>query len=182
MLDKLIDLLRQFGRFFKFWLIYDPWEGGVILRLGKVDRKAKPGLNWIIPGNIEMGTSTNVMVHTLMVGPQSLLTKDGQQVVITTVITCEVEDSELFITKVNGGMSALDDAATGVVSALIMEHTLAELKSMNINNELTKDVRRLAKKWGVGVSQVQLSDFATMRSVRLLTSIAHSYPDRKELV
>jgi regulator of protease activity HflC (stomatin/prohibitin superfamily) len=115
-----------------------------------------------------------------VVGPQSLVTKDGKPVVITTVITCTVEDVEPFLLQVNGGMTALDDAATGVVSRLVMGNTWDQLLAMDIANELTKDVRRFAKPWGVGISRVQLSDFMQMRSLRLLMSQNHIYPDRKE--
>lgn len=180
MLDKLIDLIKQFGRFFQFWVIYDPWESGIILRLGKFNRMGLPGWNWIIPFMVEFGTSTNIMVHTLVIGPQSLMTKDGKQVVITTVITATVEDAKEFILKVNGGMAALDDSAPGVVSKLIMGRTLDELRAMDIANELTKDIRRFAKPWGVSVTRVQLSDFTVMRSIRLLQSVAQTYPERKE--
>ena len=158
----------------------DPYEGSIILRLGKFRKKAKVGFNWIAPFVIDRVLGCNIATHTLVVGPQSLMTKDGKQIVITTVITCTVEDSAPFILEINGGMTALDDAATGVVSRLIMGHTLEELLAMDIANELTKDVRRFAKPWGVGISRVQLSDFTVMRSIRLLQSMAHSYPERKE--
>ena len=180
MFDKLIDLIKQFGRFFVFWYVMDPYEGGVILRMGKYHRMSKVGWNWLLPFIIERQLGCNIATHTLVVGPQSLMTKDGKQIVITTVITCTVEDPKEFILEINGGMTALDDAATGVVSRLIMEHTLEEILAMDISNELTKDVRRFAKPWGVGISRVQLSDFTVMRSIRLLQSMQHSYPERKE--
>ncbi len=180
MFDKLVDLLKQFGRFFVFWYVMDPYEGGVILRLGKFHRMAKVGWNWLLPFVIEREIGCTTATTTLLVGPQSLMTKDGKQIVISTVITATVEEPKLFILEINGGMSALDDAATGVVSRLVMEHSLEDLLKMDIANELTKDVRRFAKPWGVGISRVQLSDFTVMRSIRLLQSMAHSYPERKE--
>ena len=178
--DKLVELLRSFGRLFVFWYIVDPYERGLVLRLGKFHRMAKSGLNWIWPFVIERVLTANVAVHTLVVGPQSLMTKDGKQVVITTVITCTVEEARAFILEINGGMTALDDAATGVVSKLVMGNNLEDLLKMDISNELSKDVRRFAKPWGVGITRVQLSDFTTMRSLRLLQSMSHSYPERKE--
>jgi regulator of protease activity HflC (stomatin/prohibitin superfamily) len=180
MFDKLIDLLKQFGRFFVFWYVMDPYEGSIILRMGKFHKKAKVGLNWILPFVVDRVLGCNIATHTLVVGPQSLMTKDGKAIVITTVITCTVEDSQPFILEINGGMTALDDAATGVVSRLIMQHTLQELLAMDMANELTKDVRRFAKPWGVGISRVQISDFSVTRSIRLLQSMSHTYPERKE--
>jgi regulator of protease activity HflC (stomatin/prohibitin superfamily) len=180
MFDRLFDFIKQFGRFFQFWYIMDPYEGGVILRLGKFNRMAKIGWNWIIPFMVERELGCNSATHTLVVGPQSLMTKDAKQVVITTVITCTVEEPKAFILQINGGMTALDDAATGVVSRLVMGNTLEQLLAMDIENKLSIDVRRFAKPWGVGISRVQLSDFTTMRSIRLLQSMNHSYPERKE--
>lgn len=180
MFDKIFDFIKQFARFFVFWYVQDPYNGALIIRLGKVKKRAKAGLNWMLPFLVDMIIECNVATHTLVVGPQSLMTKDGKQIVITTVITCTVEDVEPFLLKINGGMTALDDAATGVVSRLIMDHTLEQLLTMDMANELTKDVRRFAKPWGVGISRVQLSDFTVMKSMRLLMSQNHLYPDRKE--
>ncbi len=180
MFDKLVDLIKQFGRLFVFWYIMDPYEGSIILRLGKFRKKAEIGLNWIFPFLIDRVLGCNIATHTLVVGPQSLMTRDGRAIVITTVITCTVEDSKAFILEINGGMSALDDAATGVVSRLIMEHTWDELLKIDMANELSKDVRRFAKPWGISISRVQLSDFCEMMSFRLLQSMSHTYPERKE--
>jgi len=178
--DRIFDFIKQFGRFFQFWYVMDPYEGGLFLRLGKYHRMAKVGWNWMWPFLIERELGCNVAVHTLVVGPQSLMTKDGKQIVITTVITCTVEEPKAFILEINGGVQALDDAATGVVSKLIMDKTMDELLKMDMANELTKDIRRFAKPWGIGISRVQLSDFTVMRSIRLLMTQAHVYPERKE--
>lgn len=180
MFDRLIDLIKQFGRFFVFWYVADPYEGGVILRLGKFHRMVKVGMNWIWPFGYERVLLANCATHTLIIGPQSLMTKDGKQIVLTCVITCTVDEPKQFILEINGGLAALDDAATGVVSKLIMEHTLPDLQAMDISNELTKDVRRFAKAWGIGITRVQLIDFTMTRSIRLLQSIAQTYPERKE--
>jgi regulator of protease activity HflC (stomatin/prohibitin superfamily) len=176
--DKLIDVLKQFGRAFVFWYICDPYEGGVILRLGKYHRMIENGWNWMWPGYIERALTANIAVHTLIVGPQSLYTKDGKQIVIKTVVTCTVEDSKTFLFKVNGGVQALDDAACGVVSELIQSKTLDELRDMDVSNDLTIKIRRFAKGWGMAITRVQIVDFTPMRSIRLLQSVNQSYVER----
>ncbi len=178
MFDKIIDLLKQFGRAFVFWFIVDPYEGGVILRLGNFQRMLKPGWNWMWPGYVERALTANTAVHTLMVGPQSLYTKDGHQIVIKTVLTCTVEDVMTYLFKVNGGVQALDDAACGVVSDLIQSKTLDELRGMDMSNKLSIDIRRFAKTWGIALTRAQIVDFTPMRSIRLLQSINQSYVER----
>lgn len=180
MFDKLIELIRQFGRAFLFWYIVDPYESGVILRLGEYNRMTKVGWNWIWPFYIERAITANVATHTLTVGPQSLKTKDGHQLVISTVITCVVDDAKKFILEINGGVAALDDAAPGAVSELVMSSTLEELEKMRLNLKLTNAIEKLASPWGISVKRVQIVDFSTMRSVRLLQHVTQTYADKKE--
>ena len=89
-----------------------------------------------MPLGIERALTANTAVHTIVVGPQSLMTKDKKAVVITTVISCTVDGAQDFILKINGGVQALEDAATGVISDLVMNKTLKELTTMKLAHEL----------------------------------------------
>jgi len=137
-----------------------------------------------MPLGIERALTANTAVHTIVVGPQSLMTKDKKAVVITTVITtvisCTVDNAQDFILKINDGVQALEDAATGCFSDLVMSKTFEELTTMKLAHELSKAVRAFAKPWGVYVRQVQISDFTPMKSFRLLQSQNHYYPPAKE--
>lgn len=180
MFDRLIELLKQFGRLFLFWDIINPYDGGIVLRLGKFRRNTKPGLNWIWPFLIERVISVRTATQTLVVGPQSLMTTDGKTIVVSVVATCRVSDPKTFIIAIEGGISALDDAATGAVSELIMKHSLDELREMNLNLRLSNAIKKLAEPWGVTVDRVQVQDFTIMRSLRLLQHIQQSYAESKE--
>lgn len=180
MLDKLVDLIKQFGRAFIFWFLVDPYEAGLVLRLGKYHRMLKVGWNWLWPFYIERALTVNVATHTLTVGPQSLMTKDHKQLVITTVITCTISDALKLLFEINGGIAALDDAAPGAVSELVMSSTLEELEKMRLNTRLTNEIKKLAEPWGIAVKRVQIVDFSPMRSLRLLQHVTQSYADRKE--
>lgn len=180
MFDKLVDLLKSFGRAFIFWYIVDPYERGIVLRLGVFHRMARAGWNWLWPMYIERVLTANVATHTLTVGPQSLKTKDHKQLVITTVITCTIADAKKFILEINGGVAALDDAAPGAVAELVMGSTMEELEKMRLGLKLTNSIIKLAEPWGIAVARVQVVDFSPMRSVRLLQHVTQSYADRKE--
>lgn len=180
MFDRLVELIKSFGRAFIFWYVVDPYEAGIILRLGKFHRMSKEGFNWTWPLYLERVLTANVATHTLTVGPQSLKTKDGKSLVITTVITCTVKDVKKFILEINGGVTALDDAAPGAVSDLIMANTLEDLEKMRLQTRLTNAIRELAEPWGIAVRRVQIVDFSPMRSIRLLQHVTQTYADRKE--
>lgn len=180
MFEKLVDLLKQFWRFFVFVDILPQWEGGVVLRFGRYHRDAKPGPNWIWPFLIETVISTSVVAETMVTAPQSLLTSDGKAVVISTVITFIKTDAKTFLLTIQGGDRVIEDASYGVISDIVMKNTLESLVSIDLANELTIKVRRFARKYGVEVQRVQIADFSTTRSLRLMQSVTNSYSNSKE--
>ncbi len=180
MFDKLVDLIKQFWRFFVFIDVLPEWEAGVVMRLGRYHRDAKPGVNYIWPFMIEKVNSTSVVAETMVTAPQSLLTRDGKAIVISTVITFTKTDAKIFLLTINGGDRVIEDASYGVISDVVMKNDLATLVSMDLVNELTIKVRRFAKKYGVQIERVQIADFSTTKSLRLMQSVTNAYAEKKE--
>jgi regulator of protease activity HflC (stomatin/prohibitin superfamily) len=171
MFDKLVDLLVSCIRLFMFWAVVDQYSRGVILRLGKFHRKAEPGFHWVRPFNIESVLQTNVVANTLEIGSQSLTTKDDVQVVITAVITYAISDVQIFLLDVEGGQQAVEDSAYGPIANVVMNHTYAELKAMDLPDKLLKLVRKPAKKYAVDVQQVSVKNFTKAKSLRLIQGV-----------
>jgi regulator of protease activity HflC (stomatin/prohibitin superfamily) len=169
MFDKLIDLIITFAKLFQFWRVLSPYQAGVRIRLGKYHSTLGPGWHWFAPFNIDSLIEDSVVTETIEIRPQSLTTKDGKQIVLSSVVTCHIEDVKTFLLDVEGRNAALKDATCGVISDFIMKRTWAELNDIqDIGNELAKAVRRKAKMYGVNVHTVQLADFTITRSFRLI--------------
>lgn len=163
-----------------FFALVRQYEGGVVLRLGKFHRMAHPGFCWIWPLMIEEVITTSVVVETMIVGPQSLKTKDGQLVVISTVITFEITDPKIFLLEIQGASRVIEDSTYGVVSEWVSLHTWEELLDPDLGGKLSRAVRALAKKYGVNIIRVQIADFTKSRSLRLMQSVTQSYAPTKE--
>lgn len=169
MFDKLVDLLIQFIKLFQFWEVLEPYQGGVRLRLGKFHTVLGPGLSWMIPLGVDKALTENVVTETLHIRPQSLTTRDGKQIVVSSIVTFHVDDIKVFLLEVEGRNDIIKDASCGVVSEFVMKHTWRELNDFaDVGNELAKAVRRKAKAYGVNIHSVQLADFTETRSFRLI--------------
>ncbi len=156
---------------FQFWVVLPPYRGGVRLRLGKPNKVLKCGFHWMLPFNIDTVVWDNVVTETMRLKPQTLTTKDGRTIVVSSVVTFFVEDIKVFLLEVENRNSAIEDSAYGSQSTFFMKKTWAELMSMDdIGNEVTKVVRRQAKKYGANIVSVQLVDFAVCKSYRLITT------------
>lgn len=180
MFDRLIELVIQFIELFRFFQVVKTYQGGVILRLGKFKRNAKVGFNWLLPFYIDEVIHCNVVTETMLVGPQSLTTRDGKQVVVSTVITFKVEDPKIFLLEIEGANRVIEDSTFGEVSDWVTSRTWGQLVEADVANELSKKMRRRAKVFGVEIQRVQIVDLTTSRSIRLLQSISTSYAPNKE--
>ena len=128
------------------------------------------------PFRVEECLSTNVVPETMLVDPQSLTTKDGVSLVISTVVTFAIDDVKVFLLEIEGAGQVIEDATYGIVAHMIMERTWAELAEIDLANELSKTVRRAAKRYGVQIVQVQIADFTRSRSLRLVLGHANKFP------
>jgi regulator of protease activity HflC (stomatin/prohibitin superfamily) len=176
MFDKLVDLFISSLRLFQFFTVVPAYGGGVILRLGRYHRPAAAGFHWMWPFRVEECLSTNVVPETMLVGPQSLTTRDGVSLVISTVVTFAIDDVKVFLLEIEGAGQVIEDATYGIVAHMIMERTWAELAEIDLANELGKTVRRAAKRYGVQIVQVQIADFTRSRSLRLVLGYANKFP------
>lgn len=171
MFDKLVDLLVQFIHLFFIATVVQQYAGGVILRFGKFHRIVEPGFHWMWPFRIEEALTINVVPETMPVGPQSLTTKDGVSVIISTVTTFRIVDVKTFLLEIEGAGQVIEDAVYGIVAAFVMERTWAELQAIELANELSKIVRRKAKVYGVEIITVQIADWTRSRSLRLMQQV-----------
>jgi regulator of protease activity HflC (stomatin/prohibitin superfamily) len=169
-IDRIVDLLIQCIRLLQFFTVIADYERGVILRLGRFNRLANPGFHWMCPLNVETLLYTSAVPETMNVGPQSLTTKDGASVIVGGVVTFSIEDAHKFLLEIEGGNQVIEDSTYGIVSRFVMDRTWAELGQIDIAGELTKAVRRQAKRYGVNVQTYQISDFTRSRSFRLMAS------------
>jgi regulator of protease activity HflC (stomatin/prohibitin superfamily) len=167
MFDRLIDLISNWlEKIVPFFIVME-YEEAVVLRFGKFHKVAKPGLHFRIPIVDEFMTN-HVVVTTLSLPPQSLYTKDKQNIVVKGVIKYRIADVQTFLLEVYDAQDALSDMTQSIIKNVVMDKSLEECIDTEIDNLLSKKARVEAKKWGVEIQQVTLTDLAPIRSFRLI--------------
>lgn len=171
MFDKLFDFLISILKFFQFLDVVDAYQAGVVLRFGKFHREVGPGLVWLLPFFIDKLVWDNVVIEPLSIGPQSLTTKDGKSVVISPIVYFRIVEPRVFLLDVEGRNVIVKTTTCSVTSLYVRKHTWAELQELDIENDLAILVRRKAKKFGVGIEEIGLEDFAECPSIRLIQPV-----------
>ena len=167
MFDKLVELLTNWWLELKPIVIIRDYEEAVLLRFGKFKQVLKPGLHFKIPMFDEV-IDQHVVVTALSLDAQSLYTKDKQNIVVKGLVKYKIADVKIFLLEVYDAQDAISDMSQSIIKNVIMSMTLEECTDVELDNTLTKKVRVEAKKWGVEVQQVTLTDLAPIRSIRLI--------------
>ena len=167
MFDKLIEIITHWWLQLTPVIIIRDYEEAVLLRFGKFKSVLKPGMHVKIPLFDEV-IDQHVVVTTLSLDAQSLYTLDKQNIVGKGVIKYKISDVKTFLLEVYDAQDALSDMASSIIKNVIMSMTLEECTDQELDNTLTKKVRVEARKWGVEVQQVTLTDLAPIRSYRFI--------------
>jgi regulator of protease activity HflC (stomatin/prohibitin superfamily) len=167
MFDKLIDLLSTWWSYIMPAVIIPSYEEAVLLRNGKFKKVLTPGFHVKLPVFDEV-IQQHVVVTTLSLSPQSLYTKDRQNIVVKGVIKYKIADVKVFLLEVFDAQDALADITQSIIKNIVISLPLEQCIDPDIDNLLTKKVRVEARKWGVDVQQVTLTDIAPIRSFRII--------------
>ena len=167
MFDKLIEILSNWWYQTIPFIIIRDYEEAVLLRFGRFHSVLKPGIHLKLPFFDEV-IDQHVVVTTLSLDAQSLYTKDKQNIVVKGLIKYKIADVKTFLLEVYDAQDALSDMSQSIIKNVIMSMTLEECTDTELDNTLTKKVRVEAKKCGVEVQQVTLTDLAPIRSYRLI--------------
>ena len=84
------------------------------------------------------------------------------------VIIYRIADVQTFLLEVYDAQDALSDMTQSIIKNVVMDKSLEECIDTEIDNLLSKKARVEAKKWGVEIQQVTLTDLAPIRSFRLI--------------
>jgi regulator of protease activity HflC (stomatin/prohibitin superfamily) len=168
MFDKLLDFIIQMWEKLTFFTIVKQYQQGAWLRVGKLRKIVGPGLYFKIPLLDEIDCY-HVLTTAMTLDAQSVTTKDEKEVVAKGIIKYKIADLSKQFTDVYDAVDAISDVSMGIIKNIISKKTWEECKEENLDNEITKKVRTEAKKWGIEVEAVTLSDLSRMRSFRFLT-------------
>ena len=176
----MVETIAQFFVFLK-----DCWEDvipyfvvpqtqrAVVMRNGTFHKEAGPGPHWKLPKVFSIGDEVNyvdTVTETTETDPQSLTTHDGFEIVVSAIIKHKVSDPQTYLLDVFDVKAAIVDITMSKIKKNVMCRTWEECKDESLDNEISKQSRAEAKKWGVHIEYVTIVNLAKMRSLRLISN------------
>ena len=137
--------------------IVQPYQKGVIERLGRYQRTVQPGLTLIIPF-VDSIQKVDMREQVVDVPPQEVITKDNVVVTVDAVVYYEATDPIKLVYNVADFYNAATKLAQTNLRNVIGELELdAALTSRDhINTKLREVLDEATDKWGVRVVRVEI--------------------------
>lgn len=137
--------------------IVQPYQQGLIERLGKYQRTVTSGLTLIVPF-IEKIVKVDIREQVVDIPPQSVITQDNVVVEVDAVVYYEVTDPVKVTYNVANFWMAVTKLAQTNLRNLVGDMALDESLTSRetINTQLREILDDATDKWGVKVSRVEL--------------------------
>lgn len=167
MLNQLIDAVLGFIESAKPIEVLDPTQRGWIMRLGRKHREIGPGPHLLIPF-VDAARYDTVIRRTMTLDAQSLVSKDGEKVVVSVIVSCFIYDIKKALFEIEDVDKCMREACQGVVGEMVPDTPWPELKTPDFRKALLHQCRLRAEEMGMKIVRLQLRDLTTSWTVRLI--------------
>lgn len=135
------------------------WERAVVLRLGRILGVKGPGIIFLIPF-IDRPIIVDLRIRTVVIQPQTIITKDNVTVSIDAVVYYKVIDSIKAVSMVFDYNQAVVNIAQTSLRDIVGQMELDEIltKREEINKKLQEILDSYTEGWGVKVTAVTVRD------------------------
>lgn len=171
MIESLVNVLLAIGRWPLPWTVVEPWQCGVIVRLGTYRRDAPSGWHWHWPCGIEEVVA-DFACSTTALPAQPLTTHDGVSCGIGAVITWRVRNARKFLLETEDREGAMADAALGALARAVAAARWEEVRAPAFPDTVKEAVQKRARRYGIEVLDFAFSGCQKGRSLHVWGSLA----------
>src|SRR6266403_3035887 len=182
MFDWLRDLLQGIWHSLIPWVVLQPYEQGVLVRLGKFKRVLDSGFHWVIPFHVDKVWDDHVTPTTHHLAGMATTTKDGKSIGFDAVVTYRISDMEKAVLRVTHVKDAIVDTCMGIIGTELSDATWEGILHGDVVEALTETCRKRGWKWGIEVMQVQLAGVWLVRNIRLSGTSGSSHMEVEHTV
>lgn len=165
-MNSIKDLLDYILNVFKFWIIVQPWERAIRVRFGKNQKLLKGGLHFRIPflDNFFIQCVRLIVVALSM---QTLTSKDLKTVTLNGCAGYEITNIETLYNTMLYPEQTISNMIMGELANYVYTHDIVNVAPADIESHVTAKLHDLSK-YGVHVAYFKLTNFAIVRTYRLI--------------
>jgi regulator of protease activity HflC (stomatin/prohibitin superfamily) len=164
----LLPLLILFFFFLLIsWRVVQPYEQGVVIRLGRYARSLKPGVRFLFP-LLESMKKVDMRIRVENVENQDIITKDSVPVTLHAVVYYQVVDAQKALYGVKNYKKATSTVAQTILRSNLGAHTMQEMltEQKKLDDQLRKALDQATEPWGIKVTGVEIRSMELPEGLR----------------
>lgn len=164
-MNQVQQFLEYIFNSFKIWVIIQPWESGLRVRLGKKIKKLNKGMYFKIP-YLDSVYVQEIRLRVVAMPVQTMTTLDDKTVTLTAVLGYTIDDVEkLYQTLYHPEQTIINIAMSQSVD-YVNRTNLKEINFNEIQDIILKEINLMD--YGIEVSYYKMTNFAAVRTYRLI--------------
>ena len=142
---------------------------GIVMRLGKFQKKADTGVHFLIPFLDQMAYVIDLRENVVDFPPQPVITKDNVTMQIDTVVYFQVTDPVRYVFEIANPISAIENLTATTLRNIIGELDLDETLTSRdiINTKMRSILDEATDKWGITVNRVELKNIMPPQDIQV---------------
>ena len=142
---------------------------GIVMRLGKFQKKADTGVHFLIPFLDQMAYVIDLRETVVDFPPQPVITKDNVTMQIDTVVYFQVTDPVRYVFEIANPISAIENLTATTLRNIIGELDLDETLTSRdlINTKMRSILDEATDKWGIKVNRVELKNIMPPQDIQV---------------
>lgn len=142
---------------------------GIVMRLGKFQKKADTGVHFLIPFLDQMSYVIDLRENVVDFPPQAVITKDNVTMQIDTVVYFQVTDPVRYVFEIANPISAIENLTATTLRNIIGELDLDETLTSRdiINTKMRSILDEATDKWGIKVNRVELKNIMPPHDIQV---------------
>lgn len=148
--------------------IASEWQRAVILRLGRFNRVAGPGIYLVFPAIDSVAQVVDLRIQTTMITAEQALTRDTVAVGVDAIVFWQVENAESAAIRIADYRQAIERVAQTSLREMIGATDLSKLLSDRkaADEQLRITITSKTSTWGVTASSVEIKDVSIPRELQ----------------
>jgi regulator of protease activity HflC (stomatin/prohibitin superfamily) len=148
--------------------IASEWQRAVILRLGRFDHVAGPGLYLVFPVIDAVAQVIDLRIRTTIITAEQALTRDTVAVGVDAIVFWQVENAETAAVRIADYQQAIEQVAQTSLREMIGATDLSRLLSdrKTADEQLRRTITDKTSTWGVTARSVEIKDVGIPRELQ----------------
>lgn len=161
-----MEILRQLGQVFTWFVIITPWEQAIRVRWGKSAQRLDKGVYLKIPF-VDRVFKQSVRRRLSVIRPQTLTTTDGHVINCAGAVGFSVGDLVQLYDTMENPNDTIECEVAGIVARFIGSRRLIDCTSPELEAYVRENLH--LEKYGLVGQEFYTTSFATAKTYRFIT-------------